>query len=480
MKKRITRVCSFLLSFCIIFVVLLFGCVSIADFCCSIKQAQMQQANAIANTYYAKSTDSSGASSASVKDKGGSLFLSSGSNYKMTGGKITGGNKKYGGAIYVSSGATFTMTGGTIESCSASYGGAIYVEAGGTCNLLAGTIRNNTATVNGMDIYIEDGGSLNIEDGFSIVFDKVDIISYIKENYISTGWMYYNTIFRYLEFGSYPQSYVGNTMNQTLESWYKSSSPTSNKSYQLTQDASTGTLNSYKYTDGNYYVRCMSNNEYYNSNYTYINGESMIRNSYAWFKVEPIKWMILNYDDVMNGNATEMNCLAHMALTGPIKYHLNNTDTGCDVWSTSNLRSYLNTIFYNDAFSIMEKQAIKLKTVKNNIVGKLYSSTSDGSGVSTQDYIYCLSQYEAGYTYFYSSEARMCSPTDIAISNNVGMATGESVETDIRPNGGVCSWWTRSSGEKNSNAMMIAAGGSSYSRDVIEDESIRPAISFII
>ena len=62
----------------------------------------------------------------------------------------------------------------------------------------------------------------------------------------------------YLEFGTYPQTYVGNTMNATLESWYQASSPTIREEYVTSASASYGQFKGYLYTDGNMYARGIS------------------------------------------------------------------------------------------------------------------------------------------------------------------------------------------------------------------------------
>ena len=85
----------------------------------------------------------------------------------------------------------------------------------------------------------------------------------------------------YLEFGSYPQSYVGNTMNATLESWYQAESPRVEKTYIVTKDGDYGVWNAHIYTDGNMYVRglsCLRENysENQTTDFLFSTGESLI------------------------------------------------------------------------------------------------------------------------------------------------------------------------------------------------------------
>ena len=104
-------------------------------------------------------------------EKGGAIYLASGSTYNMSKGTIKGHVAEKGGAIYIGNGAKFTMTGGTITGNYAKYGGAIYVASGGECYINGGTITGNYAE-NAPAIYVEDGGIL-----------KISSTALVKDNY---------------------------------------------------------------------------------------------------------------------------------------------------------------------------------------------------------------------------------------------------------------------------------------------------------
>ena len=88
-----------------------------------------------------------GSESGSVteSEKGGTVYVQSGSTYIMKNGRISNSKNTYGGAIYVASGGCFIMYGGTISNCRATYGGAIFIESGGSFIMHGGTIECNIA-----------------------------------------------------------------------------------------------------------------------------------------------------------------------------------------------------------------------------------------------------------------------------------------------------------------------------------------------
>ena len=244
---------------------------------------------------YFASAEETGASTASSSEKGGAIYVGVNANYTMKGGTIEGKANTYGGAVFISSGATFTMEGGTITGCQAKYGGAIYVASGGTCNIYGGSITGNKAE-HAPAIYVEDGGTLNIQN--DAVIDNNEYAKYfaVSKGTVQVGGTYRGTEstlnLHYIEFGSYPQTYVGNSMNSTLESWYETNSPVNLKTYTTRENASynSGVYTSHMYTDGNIYARGYSCRC---SGYTYSTGERVPSNSTGvWLKVEPIRWLV--------------------------------------------------------------------------------------------------------------------------------------------------------------------------------------------
>ena len=82
-------------------------------------------------------------------DGGGGVFVTSGGNFTLSGGDITGNYGGRGGAVDVTYGSTFTMTGGNLYNNLAWLGGGVYVNGvGGTSHfyLLGGSIHDNAVT----------------------------------------------------------------------------------------------------------------------------------------------------------------------------------------------------------------------------------------------------------------------------------------------------------------------------------------------
>lgn len=96
-------------------------------------------------------------------------------------------------------------------------------------------------------------------------------------------------------------------------------------------------------SDKNYYAKCKVNA--YNLSYTYSDGTAINNGKTQYFKVEPIKWRVLN-PDVTSGNKI---LLAEKALTANVPYYgshnertLNETTIYSNNYKYSNIRAYLN------------------------------------------------------------------------------------------------------------------------------------------
>ena len=432
---------------------------------------------------YFASAEETGASTASSSEKGGAIYVGVNANYTMKGGTIEGKTNTYGGAVFISSGATFTMEGGTITGCQAKYGGAIYVASGGTCNIYGGSITGNKAE-HAPAIYVEDGGTLNIQNDAVIENNEYEKYFAVSKGTVQVGGTYSGTAstlyLHYIEFGSYPQTYVGNSMNSTLESWYESSSPVNLKTYTTRVDGNYGSYTSHMYTDGKIYARGYSLR--FGSLPTYSTGESVPANgTVVWFKVEPIRWLVLNYDEYIAGTDTELELLSELVLASYI--YFNPSESDGNSWETSYIREWMNGTFYNDAFAADEQEMIATSTVLNNVTGDYANSTSDGTGPTTYDKIYLRSYYEMNSGLFSTGTSaqnnarRLCSPTDFVLSNCAYMTVDTSYTTTSRPSGGTSVYWLRTAGDSASRACNVGSNGILRNYDVYYPYyDVRPAL----
>lgn len=222
-----------------------------------------------------------------------------------------------------------------------------------------------------------------------------------------------DTTWKYVSFGSYPQTEVNAESDRALYVQLENASYTEDGDVQIGE---------------NKYRRVEEND-----------------NSYSYFKWEPITWKILKADD------SELFLMSNEALDAAAYDDLSNTSYD---WENSSLRNWLNGTFYNAAFSGTEKNAIINKTVQN----EANPSYSTSGGNSTQDNVYLLSIQEAetsvnGFKGD-SSETSARKLQSSSYACRKGADTGKS------------RYWLRSPGMSSSYGAIIAADGSVYRQGI--------------
>lgn len=169
---------------------------------------------------------------------------------------------------------------------------------------------------------------------------------------------------------------------------------------------------------------------------------------------EPIKWTVLD----KQGDRALL--IAKYVLDSAAYHPIDESVT----WETCGLRNWLNSTFYNNAFSNLEQQSIVMTTVEN--IGNTTYKTDGGN--DTQDKVFLLSTEEASL-YFNNKEARRAIPTNYAIQEDVYYYRGNTT------------WWTRTPGDGNHRAILIDRLGTLNLSDcgsvVYNDgEGVRPVI----
>lgn len=181
----------------------------------------------------------------------------------------------------------------------------------------------------------------------------------------------------------------------------------------------------------------------------------------------PIEWLVLARD---GNKALLISCYA-------LDAQPYNKDYTSVTWETCTLRTWLNGMFYNKAFSSAEQAAI-LTTNVDNSKSQCYSGWNTGGGKNTQDKVFLLSYAEANkyfdVTYDNSSNTKSrVAPTAYAIAQ--GTHTYASVETVYGSNAGW--WWLRSPGRSQSKTAYVFADGSLGSNSVYDvSGAVRPAL----
>lgn len=180
---------------------------------------------------------------------------------------------------------------------------------------------------------------------------------------------------------------------------------------------------------------------------------------------EAIKWRVLSVD------GDDAFLLADQNLDCQL-YHTESIEI---TWEKCFLRAWLNSSFYQNAFSSAEQAAIRTTTVENE--ANPYYKT--GAGKNTSDKVYLLSIAEAsdpvyGFhsTFNENSDSRCAKNTDYvkgkgAFSSSVENYTGNGL------------WWLRSSGSNLYSAVNVSDvgyGSADGGKVVIDNRAVRPAL----
>lgn len=180
----------------------------------------------------------------------------------------------------------------------------------------------------------------------------------------------------------------------------------------------------------------------------------------------PIEWLVLARD----GNKALL--ISRYGLDAQ-PYNKDNTSV---TWETCTLRTWLNGMFYNKAFSSAEQAAI-LTTNVDNSKSQCYSGWNTSGGNNTQDKVFLLSYAEASkyfcVTYNSSNTKSRVAPTAYAIAQGAGKNSSYKTADGIDAGW----WWLRSPGAYQSSAAGVRTGGSLFFNDVNYDSgSVRPAL----
>ena len=178
-------------------------------------------------------------------------------------------------------------------------------------------------------------------------------------------------------------------------------------------------------------------------NYEFSNGEKIIKNKEYYFKVEPIKWKVLEDKD------------GKVFLFSEFILDCHRFDDSSKDYSSSSIRSWLNNEFYNKAFTEKQKELISMKTISGSL----------------NDKIFLLSEEEINNTsYGFNSDFDRCKKvTDYAKANS-------AYENKGNKNGW---YWLRSPAPKSSVACRVRDYGN-MSLDFVYYvyNGVAPALSF--
>jgi hypothetical protein len=238
---------------------------------------------------------------------------------------------------------------------------------------------------------------------------QTDGIYYYKCSVCSAkGTKVYVTEDAYVYFGEYPQTLKDENVTVT--------ETTDSRGYFLG-------------SDGAYYAKLTA--APYNAQYTFSSGEAVISGLDYYFKVEPIAWRVHS----SKGNTVTVVC------DSVIDRVVFDQDKSADQYANSDVRTWLNTQFFNAAFSA-DQQEIVTTT-------KLIEAEE-----SIEDKVFLLSRDEVNKTELFATndERRL-------ISSDYIRAIGARVD----PQTGVGIWWIRTFANGNTgNALVVFTDGGIY------------------
>ncbi len=180
---------------------------------------------------------------------------------------------------------------------------------------------------------------------------------------------------------------------------------------------------------------------------------------------QQIKWRVLS----SSGNDAFLIADQNLDVQ---QYH---TSEASVTWETSYMRTWLNSTFYNNAFSTEEQAAIKTTTVTNS------ANPEEGTvaGNNTSDKVYLLSIDEATSTTYGFTSSYDTLQARISLNTGYAAAGGELGTEEMEASGAAEAWWLRSPGSSDSEAACIDTDGGVDTAGTevdSEDVAVRPVL----
>ena len=168
----------------------------------------------------------------------------------------------------------------------------------------------------------------------------------------------------------------------------------------------------------------------YGENYTYSNGTSVVATTLAYFRVEPLKWRILSETE------DTLFVVCDQIIAGSRFSEMSNN------YKESEVRTYLNDVFLNKAFSEQESAFIKTTLVDNSI-GTTGDDPNYYLSEDTLDKIFLLSYMDIiNPLYGYNDYLNAFDPARQVLTTDYARAVGTYMNTSNHY--GCGTWWTRS------------------------------------
>ncbi|MBQ6067175.1 MAG: fibronectin type III domain-containing protein [Clostridia bacterium] len=213
--------------------------------------------------------------------------------------------------------------------------------------------------------------------------------------------------------------------------------------------------------------------------YSYQDDNGYEPNVVYWFRFEPVEWRVLNEGNLllcdMVLDAQPFNFSLYPVENGKTingKTYYLFTDQACTIpansWSTSTVRSWLNSVFYNTAFTEEEKALIAASHLKN------YGYNNRFSAEDSTDRVFLLSYNDmtsSGYALAQSNDTR----ANVHATDYAGI---QGISFKRKDKSYVVPWLLRSPGYHSEDVCMVAPAGEVYYHynPGVTHNGIRPAI----
>jgi|LSQX01.3.fsa_nt_gb uncharacterized protein YjdB len=168
-----------------------------------------------------------------------------------------------------------------------------------------------------------------------------------------------------------------------------------------------------------------------------------VTNTVYWFKYEPLIWRVL---DVSTGLL-----MAEDIIDSGYLHHI----SPYPAWTNSNVRAWLNGVFYESAFSYAERERVSDSTV-------FTPASNGGVGIETTDKVFLLSREEAVNTaYGFNPSGMAFDPARAVQGSDYARCQGLNVSTQSEDYG-YSDWWLRSPGYISADAGYVNRSGDIY------------------
>ena len=205
-----------------------------------------------------------------------------------------------------------------------------------------------------------------------------------------------------------------------------------------------------------------------------------------WFKYEPLMWRVLDPDEgfIMCESIIDSQAFSNHVFRDDNNVFgkgkgefLNKSNEYASDWKTSSLSSWLNSDFYNTAFTSSQQNKIKLTKLENK---STYKSQYDGK--ISYNRVFLLSYWDAinpdyGFNSSYSNNdtARRAQGTDYAKCQGLYVSRDSGSSASVY--NGNSTWWLRSPYGSASTRNVNFKGSVYYDGSVGDaDYGIRPAL----